>query len=977
MNLSRKKVFVSLMFFLVFLVSTNAFASTTNELKIVAGNSVSGDENGYMSLSRFTGDIIDNEWVNYLEYDNTENKGSSRLTFKVDKDFISDDDNYYDITIEYFDEGIGVMLLQSSSDENNTINYGVTGYGGYVEESWSWADSYYYANISLNLTNSRQWKTHTFRVTDEFFEDNVDNYIHFYFGRNVNFGDKLRIKSVSLVKRVFKIDSIDKNTADNSPITGNIYSNGTDFGMGVRVFNTSDEAQTFDVNYKILDSKGNVVYEEALGQKTLQSKGEEKIYITEPDKFGVYTLVVEVRNEDGTVEIEEIKFSKMFSDLTNKINRFLGINSFFGYSGWANEKQIKDAVEVGNKIGIGDIRTNINNLFVYIDKLTGYDNEVGRYEYTYDKVLNEYNQDVLFTVHPRSTTYEEMEDEIIEVYKSIARKYGDKLEYYEILNEMNLVGDGFGITPERYAEIVVKASNAIREIDSDAKIVAIVANRVPIYGGDNNTYSLDESWIGKVLKTEVLVDNKYVSPIEVIDAISVHPYSDTYSMSPETSGEFNKLSDLRTFIDEYRNKYSVEKEIPIWITEIGYQESCTGTTEEQQAAYLSRFLILSVANSTNDTLDIEKVYIYCLQDTGFSNAHAEANYGIVDAFKTAIKRGYIRDVEMAAKDGYIALNMYGNMLDGAVVLESNQETVSQDGFYCYKFKASNEQDIVMALWNDNEDVESVSVNVNLPKGQVVVYDMYGNVLNEFINTADSCSMEISYKPIYVVISEDRDIQNAEISYVYEHEYDGYAKEPEVTVALGDKTLEKDVDYVVSYYDNVNIGQGKIKVEGIGNFSGTVEKAFEINSLEPFKFEEDYSLLKYGTTMELKVNRTTGVTWNSSDSAIATINDGVISTNGVGRVTITATYGNTTLTQEIFVWNVRLDSGRFHTYNDIRATRKSNIIMYSGMVLAVEKTSYNTGKILDYTGGRLSKNQSIIGKYLSRSTLSNRHITKCL
>jgi len=432
---------------------------------------------------------------------------------------------------------------------------------------------------------------------------------------------------------------------------------------------------------------------------------------------------------------------------------------------------------------------------------------------------------------------------------------------------------------------------------------------------------------------------------------------------------------LKKFIDEYRNNYDIEKEIPIWITETGYQESLTGVTEEQQAAYLLRILIWSLANSTDETANIEKVYIHCLQDTGFSNTNSEANYGIVDAFKTGNLKGYIRDVEMAAKDSYLAIDMYSHILNGAVALDSNKETATDDGYYWYKFKTSDDKKLVMTIWNNNEAVKSRSTDLKLPKGMITIYDMFGNVLSEFSNISDVCAIDVSYKPIYIVISEDKNIQNAEVSYVYEHEYDGMAKEPEVTVILGDKILAKDVDYVVSYYDNINVGEGKI--DGINNYVGSIEKVFMINSLEPFKFEKEYSLLKYGEKLNLKVNRDVGVSWSSSNSNIASVDNGTVTSKGVGRVEITATFGNTKLTQEIFVWNVSIDGGRFHIYNDVKAKTKSGNIAYSKMYLAVEKTSSSTGKIIDYTGGKLSKSQSIKGKYLSNSTLTHKYVTQCL
>lgn len=62
-------------------------------------------------------------------------------------------------------------------------------------------------------------------------------------------------------------------------------------------------------------------------------------------------------------------------------------------------------------------------------------------------------------------------------------------------------------------------------------------------------------------------------------------------------------------------------------------------------------------------------------------------------------------------------------------------------------------------------------------------------------------------------------------------YDGEKKEPDVTVKLGEKTLEKGVDYTVSYTNNMKVGKGMLTITGIGNYAGTVSKNFAIRYYE--------------------------------------------------------------------------------------------------------------------------------------------------
>lgn len=64
----------------------------------------------------------------------------------------------------------------------------------------------------------------------------------------------------------------------------------------------------------------------------------------------------------------------------------------------------------------------------------------------------------------------------------------------------------------------------------------------------------------------------------------------------------------------------------------------------------------------------------------------------------------------------------------------------------------------------------------------------------------------------------------------EYTYDGNSKKPAVTVKLGDKTLEKDTDYTVSYNKNKAAGTAEAVIIGAGTYQGqktinfTIKKA---------------------------------------------------------------------------------------------------------------------------------------------------------
>ena len=61
----------------------------------------------------------------------------------------------------------------------------------------------------------------------------------------------------------------------------------------------------------------------------------------------------------------------------------------------------------------------------------------------------------------------------------------------------------------------------------------------------------------------------------------------------------------------------------------------------------------------------------------------------------------------------------------------------------------------------------------------------------------------------------------------EIEYDGTEKKPAPTVRLGGRLLSSETDYVVSYYDNIELGTASIVVAGIGDYSGATSASFRI------------------------------------------------------------------------------------------------------------------------------------------------------
>lgn len=79
-----------------------------------------------------------------------------------------------------------------------------------------------------------------------------------------------------------------------------------------------------------------------------------------------------------------------------------------------------------------------------------------------------------------------------------------------------------------------------------------------------------------------------------------------------------------------------------------------------------------------------------------------------------------------------------------------------------------------------------------------------------------------------VTAFDGDLSKASITLsTTSYTYNGYKKEPYVTVTKNGNTLRSGTDYTVSYKNNVNAGTAYVYVKGIGKYSGTGTAAFKI------------------------------------------------------------------------------------------------------------------------------------------------------
>lgn len=123
-------------------------------------------------------------------------------------------------------------------------------------------------------------------------------------------------------------------------------------------------------------------------------------------------------------------------------------------------------------------------------------------------------------------------------------------------------------------------------------------------------------------------------------------------------------------------------------------------------------------------------------------------------------------------------------------------------------------------------------------------------------------------------------------------YNGAEKKPPVTVTDGDTVLKEGTDYSLEYSDNINAGNGKVTVTGMGEYTGTKEQSFTIMAarLEGYKLSISQSELIYNgkaqkpdvTVSNKKGTLVSGKDYTVIYSENTNVGTAVVSVRGIGN-----------------------------------------------------------------------------------------------
>lgn len=184
------------------------------------------------------------------------------------------------------------------------------------------------------------------------------------------------------------------------------------------------------------------------------------------------------------------------------------------------------------------------------------------------------------------------------VYQTV-KHFKGKIKYFEIWNEPHFDLFFNGGTADDYVALLKIAYTQAKKANPDCRIVGL--------GGTDAEYAR------KVFEKG---GHKYM------DIASIHIYN-MFGHPPEKAWYAASLNDARKVVEEYKPGMEIWLTETGWPTHSGFSEGWMGVTPENQANFLVRSMILSLASG------IKRIFWFCAKDAGDDKTNFEWNQGLL------------------------------------------------------------------------------------------------------------------------------------------------------------------------------------------------------------------------------------------------------------------------------------------------------------------------------------------------------------
>lgn len=184
--------------------------------------------------------------------------------------------------------------------------------------------------------------------------------------------------------------------------------------------------------------------------------------------------------------------------------------------------------------------------------------------------------------------------------RAVVTQFPKQLKAVEVYNEYNatLSNGPCARDPGCYTRLLCTTYQAIKAVRPDITVVGGA-----VFGNDLDWFK------------EVFADGG----LSCMDVVSDHPYTALYIASPEVQGLEENMQNLQQLIQQYNHGQTK----PIWITEMGWPTAKLYVSEQTQANYLVRGMILGL------TAGVQKIFWYDLLNDGSDKAVVQQNFGLL------------------------------------------------------------------------------------------------------------------------------------------------------------------------------------------------------------------------------------------------------------------------------------------------------------------------------------------------------------
>ena len=315
-----------------------------------------------------------------------------------------------------------------------------------------------------------------------------------------------------------------------------------------------------------------------------------------------------------------------------------------------------------------------------------------------------------------------------------------EVQRFEIWNEPNWIIFMNPPNPSSYAELFISARNRIKNEKNEVFTGGLMMIRPS--GIPSNVIFPWNEFLGEL---------KVRGVIELSDAVAIHPYTGSNQLPyppllpPEDSANTN--GSLISFIKSVINILGIEKNIPVYITEMGWPSDPTSpqnfVSEEKQAEFLIRAFLIS------SMFGVKIFCVYTLKDLPdefYTPLPAERYFGITKK-------------DLSPKKSFSALKFVSQNLKGKKYIgdmkinlpeNANQTSSDEEGKIIFSPVFEDEKEYLVFIWATKSTGEEIlsPFDIKIPS-KSKAFSIYGEEI-----PAKDGYISISSNPVIIKITKE-------------------------------------------------------------------------------------------------------------------------------------------------------------------------------------------------------------------------------